>query len=181
LTLGTLPGVGEGTGGVSASSALSPVAKIGDFGLAVSLDRSRLTRAGMMVDTVSYMPPEQATGGEVTPRSALCSLGCMLYELVCGRRPFVGDEAVAIIGQHLNTPPVAPSWHRPELSSGLEALILRLLEKDPSRRPESAVEVRKLLASVSGSTQPVRRRDGDGASGAAPLSDSPVYQRTFVG
>jgi serine/threonine-protein kinase len=85
------------------------VAKIGDFGLAVAIDRTRLTQAGMMVGTVSYMPPEQATGGEVTPRSDLYSLGAMLYEMVTGRPPFVGDEAVAIIGQHLNTPPVAPS------------------------------------------------------------------------
>ena len=50
-------------------------AKIGDFGLAVMTDRSRLTREGMMVGTVSYMPPEQATGGEVTPRADLYSLG----------------------------------------------------------------------------------------------------------
>ena len=111
------------------------VAKIGDFGLAVALDRSRLTREGMMVGTVSYMPPEQALGGEVTPRSDLYSLGAMLYELVCGRPPFVGDESVAIITQHLNTAPVAPSWHRPDCPPGLEALILRLLEKDASKRP----------------------------------------------
>jgi serine/threonine protein kinase len=82
-------------------------AKIGDFGLAVAVDRSRLTQAGVMVGTVSYMPPEQAMGGEVGPRSDLYSLGAMLYEMVCGRPPFVGDESVAIIGQHLNTPPVA--------------------------------------------------------------------------
>src|SRR5579871_431377 len=83
-------------------------AKIGDFGLAVALDKTRLTQAGMMVGTVSYMPPEQALGGEVTPRSDLYSLGAMLYELVTGRPPFIGDESVAIITQHLNTPPVAP-------------------------------------------------------------------------
>src|SRR5207248_2878033 len=88
-------------------------AKLGDFGLAVALDKSRLTQAGMMVGTVSYMPPEQAMGGEVTPSSDLYSLGAMLYETVCCRPPFVGDESVAIIGQHLNTPAVAPSWHRP--------------------------------------------------------------------
>ena len=111
------------------------VAKIGDFGLAVAVDRSRLTQSGMMVGTVSYMPPEQALGGEVGPRSDLYSLGAMLYEMVCGRPPFVGDESVAIIGQHLNTPPVAPSWHRPDCPPALEALILRLLEKDPTNAP----------------------------------------------
>jgi serine/threonine protein kinase len=65
---------------------------IGDFGLAVAVDKSRLTQAGMMVGTVSYMPPEQAMGGEVGPRSDLYSLGAMIYEMVCGRPPFVGDE-----------------------------------------------------------------------------------------
>ena len=112
-------------------------AKLGDFGLAVAVDRSRLTQAGMMVGTVNYMPPEQAMGGEVTPQSDLYSLGYMLYEMVTGRPPFVGDESVAIIGQHLNTPPVAPTWHRPDCPTGLEALILRLLEKDASKRPAS--------------------------------------------
>ena len=118
-------------------------AMIGDFGLAVAVDRSRLTQAGMMVGTVNYMPPEQAMGGEMDARSDLYSLGAMLYEMVCGRPPFVGDESVAIIGQHLNTPPVAPRWHRPDCPPALETLILRLLEKDPAKRPASAPEVRR--------------------------------------
>src|SRR6266542_3797825 len=95
------------------------------------------------------MPPEQAMGGEITPRSDLYSLGALLYEMVCGRPPFVGDESVAIIGRHLNTPPVAPSWHRPDCPPGLEALILRLLEKEPSKRPESATVVREALQSLT--------------------------------
>ena len=70
------------------------VAKIGDFGLAVALDRSRLTTEGTMVGTVSYMPPEQAMGGEVTPRSDLYSLGAMLYEMVTGRPPYLGENSV---------------------------------------------------------------------------------------
>ena len=138
---------------------------IGDFGLAVAVDRSRLTQAGMMVGTVSYMPPEQAMGGEVTPQSDLYSLGAMLYEMVCGRPPFVGDESVAIIGQHLNTPPVAPTWHRPDCPPGLEALILRLLEKDASKRPASATEVRHALENVA---TPV------GAVREPPLARRPV-------
>ncbi|PKB63658.1 MAG: hypothetical protein BZY80_06220 [SAR202 cluster bacterium Io17-Chloro-G2] len=124
------------------------IAKIGDFGLAVALDRSRLTTEGMMVGTVSYMPPEQAMGGEVTPRSDLYSLGAMLYEMVTGRAPFLGDDSVAIIGQHINTPPVAPAWHNSECPRQLEALILRLLAKDPSERPESASDVLAALEAL---------------------------------
>ncbi|MCH8349692.1 MAG: protein kinase, partial [Chloroflexi bacterium] len=124
------------------------VAKIGDFGLAVSLDRSRLTTEGMMVGTVSYMPPEQAMGGEVTPRSDLYSLGAMLYEMVTGRPPFLGDDAVAIIGQHINTPPVSPTWHNGQCPRALEALIMRLLAKNPSERPESATDVLSALGAV---------------------------------
>ena len=123
-------------------------AKIGDFGLAVALDRSRLTTEGMMVGTVSYMPPEQAVGGEVTPRSDLYSLGAMLYEMVTGRPPFLGDDSVAIIGQHINTPPVAPTWHNSQCSRPLEALIMRLLAKNPSERPESANDVLAALADI---------------------------------
>jgi len=186
----SLPQGERGDGGLVGS-----VAKIGDFGLAVAIDRTRLTQAGMMVGTVSYMPPEQATGGEVTPRSDLYSLGAVLYELVTGRPPFVGDEAVAIIGQHLNTPPVAPSWHRPDCPPGLETLILRLLEKDPSKRPESAAEVRAALGIVAAAGAMNRaptedRRDvGAGfkpaypgaATDAQTARDNPLYRRAFVG
>jgi len=99
-------------------------AKLGDFGLALAVDLPRLTRSGMMVGTVSYMPPEQAMGGEMTPRADLYSLGAMLYEMVTGRPPFPGEDPVAIIGQHINTPPVSPTWHRADLSPALEALIM---------------------------------------------------------
>ena len=157
-------------------------AKLGDFGLALALDRSRLTQAGMMVGTVSYMPPEQALGGAVTPTSDLYSLGAMLYELVTGRPPFVGDESVAIITQHLNTPPVAPSWHVPDLPPGLEALILRLLEKDPAKRPQSAAEVRQALVAVSSSELKVPSGpDPERETRNPELRDNPIYRRTFVG
>ena len=123
-------------------------AKIGDFGLAVALDRSRLTQEGMMVGTVVYMPPEQALGGEVTPRADLYSLGAMLYEMVTGRPPFLGDDPVAIISQHINTPPVAPTWHNSQCPRGLEALTLRLLAKDPGERPHSTADVLAALEAV---------------------------------
>ena len=152
-------------------------AKLGDFGLAVALDRSRLTQAGMMVGTMSYMPPEQAMGGEVTPRSDLYSLGAMLYEMVCGRPPFVGDESVAIISQHLNAPPVSPSWHRPDLPPALETLILRPLEKDAGKRPASAAEVREALASITSGVTPAA---APGPTDVPQVHD-PLYGRTFVG
>jgi len=191
----SLAGEGQGEGETRASAHTrglgNAVAKIGDFGLAVAIDRTRLTQAGMMVGTVSYMPPEQATGGEVTPRSDLYSLGAMLYELVTGRPPFVGDEAVAIIGQHLNTLPVAPTWHRPDCPPGLEALILRLLEKDPSKRPASAGEVREALGRLleaetrAGLKPAPTEDDGDVGAGLRPArpepGDNPLYRRAFVG
>ncbi|MDA0578754.1 MAG: AAA family ATPase, partial [Verrucomicrobia bacterium] len=124
------------------------VAKIGDFGLAVMTDRSRLTSEGMMVGTVSYMPPEQATGGEITPKADLYSLGAMLYEMVTGRPPFLGDDEIAIIGQHINTPPVAPTWHNGHCPRPLEALVMRLLSKDPTERPESARDVYNALDAI---------------------------------
>jgi len=124
------------------------IAKIADFGLAVVADQTRLTAEKMMIGTVSYMPPEQATGGEVTARSDLYSLGAMMYEMVTGRPPFVADDEIAVISQHVNTPPVSPSWHNSDCPRPLEALIMRLLSKDPGQRPESAAEVIKVLGTI---------------------------------
>ena len=155
-------------------------AKIGDFGLAVAIDRSRLTQEGMMVGTVSYMPPEQAMGGEVTARSDLYSLGAMLYEMVTGRPPFVGDDSVAIIGQHLNTPPVSPTWHNPEVPAALETLVLRLLEKDPASRPSSAAEVLEAIESIDILTT-TGLEPGSAETTTPSTGPDPVYRHTFVG
>ena len=113
-------------------------AKLGDFGLAAALDRTRLTQDSMVMGTAAYMPPEQALGGEVTPQSDLYSLGAMLYEMVTGRTPFVGDDPTSVISQHINTPPVAPSWHTEHCPPDLEEIILHCLQKAPDDRPESA-------------------------------------------
>jgi class 3 adenylate cyclase len=153
--------------------AADGTAKIGDFGLAVALDRSRLTMAGMLVGTVAYMPPEQALGGETTPRADLYSLGCMLYEMVTGRPPFVGNDPTAVISQHINQPPVAPSWLSEQCPPELEEVILRLLAKDPRERPESAADVVSALECV------------DPAQKSASHSESNVLDRlargVFVG
>jgi tetratricopeptide (TPR) repeat protein len=155
-------------------------AKIGDFGLALPLDRPRLTQEGMMVGTVAYMPPEQAMGGEVTPRADLYSLGAMLYEMVTGRLPFLGDDAVAIIGQHINTPPVAPTWHNGQCPRPLEALILRLLAKDPAERPASAGDVLAALEAIETTDVGASRQVGTAPSGQAHALDS-LAGGVFVG
>jgi tetratricopeptide (TPR) repeat protein len=149
-------------------------AKIGDFGLALAVDLSRLTQAGMMVGTVTYMPPEQAMGGKVTAKVDLYSLGAMLYEMVTGRPPFVGDDSIAIIGQHINTPPVSPTWHRADLPLALETLLLQLLEKDPEKRPESAAVVLQALEAIEAGK--IEKEP----STEAP-AENPLYRRVFVG
>jgi class 3 adenylate cyclase len=154
-------------------------AKLGDFGLAVALDLSRLTQAGMMVGTVAYMPPEQALGGKVDTRSDLYGLGATLYEMACGRPPFSGHDPVAVVSQHLNTPPVAPSFHNPSLPPALNDLILKLLAKNPEDRPSSADEVLAVLESLS---EQVER--GEVVAPAEPAAATPIGRvawGTFVG
>ena len=75
---------------------------------------------GMMVGTVAYMAARAGPRRQVDARADLYALGAILYEMLTGRPPFVGDDAVAIISQHLNTPPVAPSWHNPRVPRPLE-------------------------------------------------------------
>jgi tetratricopeptide (TPR) repeat protein len=151
-------------------------AKIGDFGLALAVDLSRLTQPGMMVGTVTYMPPEQAMGGKVTAKVDLYSLGAMLYEMVTGRPPFVGDDSIAIIGQHINTPPVSPTWHRADLPPALETLILQLLEKDPDKRPESAAVVLQALEAIEAGKAAKIEEPGQEVP-----AENPLYRRVFVG
>ena len=118
-------------------------------------------------------------GGEVTPRSDLYSLGAMLYEMVAGRPPFLGDDSIAIIGQHINTPPVAPTWHNSQCPRPLEALIMRLLAKDPSERPESATDVLSALDAIDLNEAPPLVK-GDGGISAPHALDS-LAGGVFVG
>ena len=153
-------------------------AKIGDFGLAVATDRTRVTQGAVIMGTLLYLSPEQAMGGDVSAPSDLYSLECMLYQMVTGRTPFRGDDPQAIIGQHLNTPPVSPRWPNPELPSALDTLILRLLEKNPDKRPASASDVRQALESMEKGKDRVAP---DQESSAETSERSHVYRTTFVG
>jgi class 3 adenylate cyclase len=123
-------------------------AKLGDFGLAVAADQSRITQEGMLVGTVAYMAPEQAMGRAIDAKGDLYALGAMLYEMLTGRPPFLGDDAVTVISQHVNTPPVAPSWHTPDVPPALDALVQQLLQKDPAKRPANAAAVIEALRRI---------------------------------
>jgi tetratricopeptide (TPR) repeat protein len=119
--------------------------KLADLGLAVASGATRITREGAIVGTVAYLAPEQAIGRVVDGRADLYSLGVLLYELVTGRLPFAGTP-VALISQHLHAPVVPPRSLRPDLDPALEAVILRLLAKDPAQRFATAEETAAALA-----------------------------------
>src|SRR3954466_4927672 len=123
------------------------MAKLGDFGLAFSMERSRVTQTGMIVGTVSYMAPEQALGQRPDAKSDLYSLGALLYEMATGRPPFVGDDLVSVISQHQRAEPVKPSWHADDIPPDLEELIMHLLEKRPQERP-TATEAKERLSNM---------------------------------
>jgi len=122
--------------------------KLGDFGLAIASDRSRLTAAGMIVGTAAYMPPEQALGQPLDARSDLYSLGAMFYEMVIGEPPFRGPDLLSVIAQHINAQPQAPSKKVLGIGADLDALILKLLAKNPDDRPRDAAAVRSLLEAM---------------------------------
>jgi serine/threonine-protein kinase len=114
-------------------------AKVADFGIARA-GGSEMTETGAIVGTVQYLSPEQAEGRPVDSRSDLYSAGIVLYELLTGRVPFDGEAPVSIAIKQINERPAPPSQLRPGLSPGLEAVVLRALEKDPAHRFQSADE-----------------------------------------
>jgi hypothetical protein len=91
------------------------------------------------------MAPEQALGGVIDGRTDLYAVGCVLYEVVTGRRPFDSEDPISVISQHLNVPPVGPRWHSPELPPDWEGFILKLMAKDPAERYGSVDEARRAL------------------------------------
>ncbi|MFJ8662203.1 protein kinase [Streptomyces sp. NPDC093795] len=114
-----------------------------DLGVASVLDAdtTRLTHTGSPIGSPSYMAPEQAMGGAVGPCTDLYALGVLLHELLSGDVPFAGSTALGVLHRHLYEPPVPLRQLRPEVPEALEALVLRLLAKDPRERPSGAHEV----------------------------------------
>lgn len=122
------------------------VLKLVDFGVAWLVDAAgpRLTPNGIAMGTYAYLAPELAKGEPFDERSDLYSLGCVLYELLCGVPPFVGPMPMVVLA-HVQSEPVPPGGLRDDVPPDLERLVLELLAKEPSDRPADAVTVRTRL------------------------------------
>ena len=128
-----------------------------DLGLARNLDRSSLlTDSGVIMGTPAFMSPEQARGARTDPRSDLFSLGCIMYQLATGVRPFEGPTSLNVLGQIENFHPMRVCARNPAIPSMLSNLIMELLAKNPKDRPDSATTTIDRLQRIRAQDEPQR-------------------------
>lgn len=125
-------------------------AKIVDFGIAQLASETKFRSPSETAGTAAYMSPEQAQGSSADERSDLFALGIVLYEMATGRRPFQGEHEAAVLYSIVNVDPPKPSDVREDIQPELDTVILRLLEKDPARRYQSAADVQSDLGRMLG-------------------------------
>ncbi|PJN21786.1 Stk1 family PASTA domain-containing Ser/Thr kinase [Kitasatospora sp. CB02891] len=118
--------------------------KVMDFGIARAMGDAgmTMTQTSAVIGTAQYLSPEQAKGETVDARSDLYSTGCLLYELLTVRPPFVGDSPVAVAYQHVREEPAPPSAYDPEVRPEIDAIVLKALAKERDYRYQSADEMR---------------------------------------
>ena len=153
--------------------------KVTDFGIArVTTTADTVAQTAAILGTASYLSPEQAQGQPVDGRSDIYSLGCVLYEMVSGRPPFLGDSPVAVASKQVLEQPIPPSTLNGDVTPELDAVILRALAKNPANRYQSAEEMRADLDRVRHGlpveTTPLL------AAGATQVLDRPTPQTTQV-
>ena len=127
--------------------------KVMDFGIARALasGATTMTQTSAVIGTAQYLSPEQARGEAVDARSDVYAAGCVLFELLVGHPPFVGDSPVSVAYQHVREDPRAPSEINPEVPRDVDAIVLKALAKNPMNRYQSAQEMRAdALRAVSG-------------------------------
>ena len=132
-------------------------AKVADFGIARAVTESTMTYSGNVIGSVHYFSPEQAKGTVITPKSDVYSLGVVLYEMLTGELPFTGENPVSIAMKHLQDEPTPVRRIDPAIPPVVEALVARMMAKDPALRPESAElvhEIAQAEAMVKNGTDP---------------------------
>ncbi|HYP43607.1 MAG TPA: Stk1 family PASTA domain-containing Ser/Thr kinase [Propionibacteriaceae bacterium] len=148
--------------------------KVMDFGIAraVADTSATMTQTAAVIGTAQYLSPEQARGETVDARSDIYSAGCLLYELLVGRPPFIGDSPVSVAYQHVRELPLPPSQVDPVISSDVDAVTLTALAKDPADRYQSAREMKadigRVLAGQRAGAAAPRGAPGDSATRALP-------------
>ncbi len=149
--------------------------KLGDFGLARDIDNH--TSTGSLVGTVAYLSPELVMRGTADARSDVYAAGIMLFEMLAGRQPFEGDQAVQIAYQHANDNVPAPSKFNPEVPPLLDELVLWATARDAAHRPNDAVE---LLAVVQRAKAELRAGRGDTAIGIPTMPQKNLNATTVM-
>lgn len=134
--------------------------KVTDFGI-VSLqnEESDITKTGSILGTASYISPEQAQGKPVSKQSDLYSLGTVLYELITGRPPFIGDTPIATATKHITDKPEKLSTYRSDVSKGIENAIQKLLHKYPKDRYKNAEDLRAVLLQQKNQLQAMQTQE----------------------
>ena len=142
--------------------------KVTDFGIARAVNTEEsLTQTGAVMGTATYFSPEQAEGLGVDSRSDIYSLGVVLFEMVTGRPPFLGESPVAVASKHVRDNPPAPRELNPQVPPTFEAIILKSMAKDPAHRYATAEELRADLVRFSEGRNVSAMDDATGIVGVA--------------
>ena len=149
--------------------------KVADFGIARALGANveeALTEIGSVMGTATYLSPEQAQGAQPDPRSDIYSLGVMMYELVAGRAPFVGESAVAIAYQHVHNFPQPLREVVADLPRGFESVVAKCMAKNEQRRYDNAMLVREDIRRILDGVETLALTDARGPAVTKNLSDT---------
>ncbi len=150
--------------------------KVMDFGIARAIadGGNSVTQTAAVIGTAQYLSPEQARGDPVDARSDVYSLGCVLYEMLTGEPPFVGDSPVAVAYQHVREDPIPPSQRHEKVSADLDAVVLKALAKNPDNRYQTAAEMRTDLVRVHNGEPPEAPKILTDAERTSLLSSTPA-------